>query len=164
MGSVLNRYFLEELLPTIDKDVIDIIRRIPPELRFNHYLYRKFLLKLNLDLSKIPYQKTLIPPILPHKLWRLGSLLLILNRIAKGKLIKHTYFDFDEILRTSKNWRKLVTETLLNDESLAYKRGYLNKEFVERLVNAHYSGKNYGEKLALLITFELFLRVFFQNE
>jgi asparagine synthase (glutamine-hydrolysing) len=164
MGSILNRYFLEELLPTIDKDVIDIIRRIPPELRFNHYLYRKFLINLNSDLSKIPYQKTLIPPIFPHMLWRLTSLLLMLNRIAKGKLAKHTFFDFDEILRTSNNWRKLVTETLLNDESLAYKRGYLNKEFVKRLVSVHYSGKNCGEKLAFLITFELFLRIFFQNE
>jgi asparagine synthase (glutamine-hydrolysing) len=57
MGSILYRYFLEELLPTIDKDVIDIIRRIPPELRFNHYLYRKFIIRLNSDLSKIPYQR-----------------------------------------------------------------------------------------------------------
>lgn len=161
MGSILNRYFLEELLPTIDREVIDVIRRIPPELRFNHYLYREFLIRLNPELAKIPYQKTLIPPIFPHMLWQLGHLLLILNKIAKGKLVKHTYLNFDEILRTSNNWKKLVAETLLNSESLAYKLGYLNKDFVEKLVKAHYSGKNYGEKIAFLITFELLLRVFF---
>jgi len=164
MGSVINREFWEELLPTIDNNVIEVIRKIPPELRFNYYLYREFLIRLNLDLSKIPYQKTLIPPIFPHILWRLGYLLLILNRIAKGKLIKHTYFNFDEILHNSNNWKKLVMETLLNDESLAYKLGYLKKDFVKKLVKAHYSGKNYGEKLAFLITFELFLRVFFQSK
>jgi asparagine synthase (glutamine-hydrolysing) len=164
MGSVINREFWEEMLPTIDNKVIEVIRKIPPELRFNHYLYREFLIRLNPDLSKIPYQAILIPPIFPHMLWRLGYPLLILNRIAKGKLIKHTYFNFDEILRTSNNWKKLVMETLLNDESLAYKLGYLKKDFVKNLLKAHYSGKNYGEKLAFLITFELFLRVFFQSK
>jgi len=164
MGSILDRYFLEELLPTIDNDVIDVIRRIPPELRVNHKIYRKFLISLNPELAKIPYQKTLIPPIFPHILWRLNYLLLILNRIAKGKLIKHMYFNFDEILRTSNNWKMLIGETLLNDESLAYKLGYLNKDFVKKLVKAHYSGYNCGEKLAFLITFELFLRFFFQSE
>jgi hypothetical protein len=54
-------------------------------------------------------------------------------------------------------------ETLLNSESLAYKFGYLNKDFVKKIVEAHYSEKNYGEKLAFLITFELFLRIFFQS-
>jgi len=53
---------------------------------------------------------------------------------------------------------------LLINESLVYKLGYLNKDFVEKLVKAHYSGENYGEKLAFLITFELFLRIFFQSE
>jgi len=115
-------------------------------------------------LAKIPYQRTLIPAIFPRPLWRLGSLLLILNKIVKGKLFKHHYFDFDEILRTLNNWKKLIGETLLNNESLVYKLGYLNKDFVEKLVKAHYSGENYGEKLAFLITFELFLRIFFQSE
>jgi len=161
MGSIINREFCEELLPTIDNEVIEVIRKIPPELRFNYRLYREFLIRLNPDCAKISYQKTLVPPIFPHILWRLGYLLLLLNRIVKGKLVKHTYFNFDEILRTSNNWRKLIEETLLYNESLAYKLNYLNKDFVEKLVKAHYSGKNYGEKLAFLITFELFLRVFF---
>jgi len=161
MGSVILREFCEEILPTIDNEVIEVIRKIPPELRFNYRLYREFLLRLDSSLAKIPYQKTLIPPIFPHWLWRLGYLPLILNRIIKGRLVKHTYFDFNEILRTSSHWKKLIRETLLNNKSLAYELGYINKEFVEKLVRAHYSGKDFGEKLAFLITFELLLRVFF---
>jgi hypothetical protein len=141
----------------------EVIRKIPPELRFNHHLYREFLIRLNPDCVKIPYQKTLVPPIFPHMLWRLGYLLLILNRIVKGKLVKHKYFDFDKILCTSNNWKKLIRETLLNGESLAYRLGYFNKDFIKKLIEAQYSEKNYDEKLAFLITFKLLLRIFKVN-
>jgi len=69
-----------------------------------------------------------------------------------------------EVWRVSPAWRKLLTETILNDESLCYKLGYLNKEFVKKVVKEHYSRiKSNSEKIAFLVTFELFLRIHFKE-
>lgn len=170
MGSVLFREFIEELLPTIDNDVIKIISQIPPRLRFNYFVYREFLLALNRELAKIPYQKTLLPPILPTRLWRLSFVVWLLkqiiDRISRGKIrYTHTYFNFSEILRTSPAWTKLLKESLMSESSLIYKLGYLNKSYISILVNEHLVGrKDNGEKLAFLISLELFLQSFFLNE
>ena len=169
MGSIILREFLEELLPAIDNEVIDIIRRIPPQYRFKHRIYRKFLMSLNPDLAKIPYQKTLLPPLIPTPLWLLSIIIVyflirIIKLFSKGRLsYEHTYFNFDNILRTSVAWKKLVEDTLLNEDSLIYRYGYINKDYVVRLVKEHMSGKNNGEKLAFLISVELFLRCFFDQ-
>ncbi|MGB9693816.1 MAG: asparagine synthase-related protein, partial [Fervidobacterium sp.] len=153
-GSILNRYFLEELLPTIDNDVIDVIRRIPPELRFNHKIYRNFLISLRPELAKIPYQKTLLPPIIPTQLWRFSLFihrsLNLLKRIQRGKAgYEHTYFDFSNLLRHSKPWKILLEDTLLNENSLIYKREILNRKYVAELVERHMRGENNGEKTSL---------------
>jgi len=167
MGSVLNRYFLEELLPTLDNDVIDIIRRIPPELRFNHKIYRKFLISLNPELAKIPYQKTLLPPIIPTPLWYLSFIIRlfmkVMRRISKGRIgYARTYFDFDNLICYSKPWRKLVEDTLLNEDSEIYKRNIINRDYVKVIVRDHINGKKNGEKIAFLISLELILRLFFR--
>jgi hypothetical protein len=167
MGSILFREFIEESLPTIDNDIVEIIRRIPPELRFNYHIYREFLLALNHELAKIPYQKTLIPPMMPTKLWRLSLAVQffrqVIERFLMGKIrYAHTYFDFSEILRTSPSWKKLLKETLISENSLIYKLGYLNKNYVRILVNEHLKRvKDNGEKSAFLITLELLLQTFF---
>ena len=170
MGSVLFREFIEELLPTVDNDVIKIISQIPPRLRFNYFVYREFLLTLNRELAKIPYQKTHLPPIIPTRLWCLSFVVQLLkqmiDRISMGKIrYTHTYFNFNEILRTSPAWIKLLKETLMNKNSLIYRLGYLNKSYVSILINEHLVGrKDNGEKLAFLISLELFLQSFFLNE
>jgi len=42
--------------------------------------------------------------------------------------------------------------------------GYLNKEFVREVVNEHYGGvKNNSEKIAFLISFEVFLRIYWKD-
>lgn len=165
MGSVINRHFFEELLPTIDNEVIDVIRRIPPKLRVKHGIYRKFLMQLSLELSRIPYQKTLLPPFIPQKLWvPTGLIKRAINVLKKfGLKFEHEYFDFNEALRKCPSWRELIANTLFNEESLIYKQGYLNKDKIEELVNEHINGKNYGEKLAFLMTTELILRLFLKE-
>jgi asparagine synthase (glutamine-hydrolysing) len=167
MGSILHREFVEELLPTIDNDVIEIIRYIPPELRFNYHIYRKFLLALNPELAKVPYQKTLLLPIVPFQLWHPSTLVLgAIKRLSRDAFrYKHSYFEFNEILRRHANWGKLVRETLMSENSLVYKLAILNRDYVTKLVNDHFKRrKNNGEKIAFLITIELLLRTFFKNQ
>jgi len=166
MGSILHREFAEELLPTIDNNVIEVIRQIPPEMRFNYCIYRKFLLALNPELAKVPYQKTLLLPIVPSQLWHPSTLVLgAIKKLSRDAFrYKHSYFEFNEILRRHTGWGKLVEETLMNENSLVYELAILNRDYVAKLVNDHFKKRrNNGEKIAFLITLELFLRTFFKK-
>jgi len=74
-GSIVERYACDEILPTINRTFLEAISRIDPKLRLNHRIYRRFLLKLNKELSLIPYQSTSIPPIFPIFMWKTGYIL-----------------------------------------------------------------------------------------
>lgn len=65
------RNFIETAYPTTDNNFIDIILTIPPELRFNHRIYRKFLKKLSPELARLPYNQTMIRADAPLFLWKL---------------------------------------------------------------------------------------------
>jgi len=175
MGSVISREFLEESLPTIDNEVIDAITEIPPEYRVGHRLYKKFLSALSGELASIPYVKTMVRADAPHIFWKLGIFYLksirfikrALWKLTRGRIYlpnKHYYIDMGEVWRVSPAWRKLLAETILNGDSLCYKLGYLNEKFVREVVKQHYSGLiNNSEKIAFLVTFELFLRIYFKE-
>lgn len=68
MGSIIGREFVEESLPTIDNEVIDVITKVPPEYRYGHGLYRKFLSALSKELASIPYVKTMVRANVPRYL------------------------------------------------------------------------------------------------
>jgi hypothetical protein len=176
MGSVIAREFVEESLPTIDNEVIDVLSRIPPEYRYRHHLYKKFLSALNPELASIPYVKTMVRGNASNIFWKLGILQLklvrftkrVLWKLSRGRIYlqnKHYYIDMGEVWRTNPTWRRLLNETILNDNSLCYKMGYLNKEFVGKVVSEHYNGvKNNSEKIAFLISFEIFLRIYWKDK
>ncbi len=58
LGDDQMRSKFEEATPTFDNDFVDIYLQIPPEMRINHKIYRKFLMKLSQELSKIKYLAT----------------------------------------------------------------------------------------------------------
>jgi hypothetical protein len=82
-----------------------------------------------------------------------------IRKVTRGLLgLDKIYFNFNETLKYKK-WRSLLYDTLLNQESLVYKLGYLKYESVKNMVIEHLSGKRYhGEKLAYMISLELVLR------
>jgi len=173
MGSVIAREFMEETLPTIDNEVIEVITRIPHEYRHNYRVYKKFLSVLNQKLTQVPYVKTMIPPRAPEMFWTLGTLYQkgirfvkrAIWKFSRGRIYlpnKQDYADVGEMWRVSPAWKNLLNETILNEEALCYKLGYLNKNFVEKVVEAHrYGIKSTGQKVSFLVTFELFLRMYF---
>lgn len=162
-GSVVMRRQSDEVLPTISRELVDVLSKIDPNLRMNHKVYRDLLLGLNKWLSLIPYKSTWIPPLLPSTLWKIGYALQKLNdlirKLTRDRLgLETTYFDFSKALKCRK-WRKLLYETALNQESLIYKLGYLKYDLVRNMVIEHLRGKrNHGEKLAYVMTLELTLR------
>ena len=169
-GAEILRNTVEQVTPMFDNDFFDIILRIPPELRFQHRIYRKLLKKLAPELSKIPYNQTMICADAPLILWKPARLYQAakgifeqwLWRISRGKIHltnKRHYAPVDEWLRVNPKWRKFARDTLLSEDACI--KDYCRQEFIETLIEEHESGKaNHFNKINYLITFELFLRMF----
>jgi len=171
MGVVLGRNFVEYSHPTYDNDFIDIILTIPPELRKSHIIYRKFFKKIFPELAKIPYDKTSIRPDLPIGFWKksikyqhyLEVIKKRIRRISKNKIFlspKKSYVNFDEWFCNNKKWHDYFLKLLLGQDTICTKK-YLNKDYIERLFQEHFSGqKDNSMKLLRIATFELFLKLF----
>lgn len=169
-GNSMIRNTIEQALPTYDNNLIDTILKIPPELRFRHRIYRKFLIKLAPDLARIPYNKTMIRADAPLILWLAGRkyqnskvrLKKIIWKISKGRIYladKHSYAPFGEWLKVNKNWKEFTINILLSNNS--YLNGFLKQEFIRTIIEEHQSGKNdHTSRLDYLIAFEFFLRMF----
>lgn len=175
LGSVLTRNFLEETFPTLENEFIDVILRISPELRFRHKIYIKFLRRLAPRMAIIPYQATMVPPMMPLIFWRIGrkSSSLIkkakkaIQKMTKGYVAirdRHGYVLADEYVRTNMQWKNAIHELLLNEESLIYKKDFFKIDGVRKLVQEHESGKaDHTYRITRILTFELFLRKFLET-
>jgi asparagine synthase (glutamine-hydrolysing) len=168
IGDVPPRTYLEISHPTSDPEFVDVWRRVPPELRINHYLYRKFLMKLSPELARVPYQHSMFKASAPLFLWKLGfkyymGKQLIAKKlflISKGKILlkdKHGYVNFEEWFHTNDEWRNFFREILLaNDDGLDK---ILNRKYVETLLEKQLKGEgNFSRRLMDIATFKIFYR------
>jgi len=172
MGHVLLRYAIENSVPTYGNDLIDLIQKIPPELRYNHKIYQKFLKKLSPELSKIPYNQTMLRADTPVIFWPVGrayqygkeKIAELLYRFSRGRVHifatkRYGYVNYAEWFRTNENWNEMFSELVLDKNSLSKK--YLNQEYINTLLQQHKNRKkNNHIKLLYILTFELFLRQF----
>jgi len=172
MGSVINRNYVEEGLPTLDNEFIEVITKIPANLRFNHKIYVKFLRRVAPKTVTVPYQRTYLPPVAPLKLWKVGErahsifrrMPGIMWRLSRRRILLeswHGYIHVDEYIRQDYRWRQVIRETLLNENSEIYKRNFFQLEGVKKLIKEHETGKrDHWRIIAYIVTFELFLRDF----
>jgi asparagine synthase (glutamine-hydrolysing) len=175
LGSVIGRNFLEETFPTLDNEFIDVILKIPPEFRFRHKIYMRFLRHLAPRMIIIPCEATMVPPIAPLVFWKIGRTTMsfiqkikkMTWKITKGRILirnTHGYIHVDEYIRTNKQWKNVIYTLLLNKDSEIYKKGIFELEGVRRLVREHESGKtDHAQRITHIITFELFLREFLKT-
>jgi len=172
-GNNVALNYVEQIPPTYDNDFIDLILTIPPELRFQHRIYKKFLKKLSPELSRITYSSTMVPPMSPFILWKLGKLYrsgkgrleVLFWKMSKGKLYirnNRSYAPMDEWLRANDNWKRYTRDILLDQNALLI--NYCNQDFINKIIREHESGeKNHFHRINYLITFELFLQSFFSD-
>jgi asparagine synthase (glutamine-hydrolysing) len=66
MGTVIMREGAESAACFFDYDFNDLIRSIPAELRAKHRTYRAMIHTTFQDVSRIPWQTTLLPPLAPE--------------------------------------------------------------------------------------------------
>ncbi|MBN1762682.1 MAG: hypothetical protein JW878_06380, partial [Methanomicrobia archaeon] len=169
-NAVYQRCKLEDRMPFRDKDLLDFSLRLPPELRLNHHIYFKFLKKLSPELFKIPVSPAGIQMDIPHFLYKIHSLKKVgmrkirnVCRIKTRGLVKipfkDDYPDYGEWIRSNERLRKWVEGILLDERTL--NRKYFNRDFIKRMVNDHMSyKKDYTQLLFILVTFELWHRLF----
>jgi asparagine synthase (glutamine-hydrolysing) len=175
---ILVRNYLEISFPTLDNNFIDILLTIPPKLRLNHRIYRKYMKKNLPELSKIPYEKTMVKPSAPLIFWKFGRycnlLAIIIKKIiwkvslGKIKLAdKKEYVSMNEWFRTNQEWNLFFTNLLLSDTSLIKK--YINQSYVKDILNNLREGKGIHyirdpKRLIFLASFEIFLRLYFSDK
>jgi len=71
------------------------------------------------------------------------------------------YIDYNNLLRTNKEYQEFMKK-YINKVKL---RQYFNTDFIEELWQSHINGKkNYATLFGLLVTFELFLENYVDDE
>lgn len=148
--------------PFYDNDVVDFMRTVPPGLRFDGYLYVRGFSQAAPDLAKIPCERTGLPFVPCAR-----DVLVRAKRQARWRLRqmgagwisvsqKRPYADYDGWMRTV--LRPWVEDTLLSRRSL--ERGYFNPGYIRNLVAEHMAGANHTRRLGVLLTLELWHRLF----
>ena len=170
MGTVCLQTKLENCKPFFDNDFIEFVYSLPNELRFKSYIYNKMLLNFFPDTFKsIPYQKTGLPietnKIIQKAYYYYNGARSIANRLLQKiwlpRLFKdnRNFVDYNNWMRNNRELKQYIYDTILNEKTL--NRGYFNPSYIRRIIDDHMSGKNNNpEIIGLLLTFELFNRMF----
>lgn len=149
--------------PFCDKDFVEFCLQIPPGLRIDRILIRAILGQSFHSLAKVPWDKTGLPlveclrdyveRIKQQARWHTGHI-SGLNHLKERKL--HPMHNYDQWMRGP--LRPWVEETLLSP--LALKRGYIRPEIQKQLITSHMAGKNNAREIGLLLSLELWHRMF----
>jgi len=159
-------------LPFLDNDVIDFMLKVPSKFRIEKKLYKSMLIKNYSDLFSLPTKNTYGLKLTTNDLALyikifLESFQKRINRISSFLIRKnvffiksHNYIDYDDLLRTNKEYQNFMREKINNVLS----REYFNKDSIEKIWKLHIDGrKNYAMLIGLLVTFEIFLENYTTN-
>jgi asparagine synthase (glutamine-hydrolysing) len=165
---------IESRIPFFDNDFIDFVYGLPDELRFDHHIYNKMLLNFfPKTFLYIPWQQTGLTI-------GTGKLMAKMYQYYKGgkyiinksirwaglpALFKDNinYVDYDNWMRVNRELCNYISDVLLKGKILD--RGYFNQDNIKNIIDRHMQGKeNNSQIIGLLLTFELFNRMFIDEE
>ena len=167
----LVRPSLETVAPCYDDEFLGVLAQVQPAQRFNRRLYVKLLARMSPELSRIEYQKTMVPACVPSDHWRPFVELEQQKELAHYALWKHSggtvYVpykhypqNFVEWFCVHADWQEFLRGTLLGAESVLIER-YFEKRALQALIDDHVEGRrNWFRQLTLLVSLELFLQLF----
>lgn len=148
--------------PFADKDLIEFCLTLPPGHRLDRKILRDIITRCFPKLAKVPLDKTGYP------LMPCGRELMIRTReqlkwllVNQGLLQKkekplRPYADYNLWMRNE--LRSWVGKILLDKRTLD--RGYLQPLMIQKLVNEHMNGEKYAKELGMLISIELWHRMY----
>jgi len=161
-GNEIMRSQVITRTPFCDNELVEYALAIPPGLRLNQYIYIKTIARAFNKLAKVPWENTGYPlvecardlmiRIKNQTRWRLQA--AGLNWIPNVQ--NRPYADYNHWMRTT--LRPWVEEILLDERTLG--RGYFNPDYIRKHVIDHMGGKNYANRLGVLLSLELWHRQF----
>jgi len=152
--SVLDH--VKVLHPTMDHDFLDVVLSVPAELRYQHRAHRAMCLHLDRGLSRIPYNKTMLPVKFPIWLWNIGSKFELGKYFIKKKMglsDNRYYVDFYGWFFKNKPFREFIREWICE-----YEDPFINQEYIQAIY--YQTEKNKVDnllRLLYIISFRLFL-------
>jgi hypothetical protein len=156
VGDISVLDYVKVLHPTMDHDFLDIVLSVPAELRYNHQAHREMCLKLNRELSRIPYNKTMLPVKFPIWLWNIGSKFELGKYFIKKKLglpDNRYYVDFYGWFFKNQTFHDFVHYWICE-----YEDPFINQDYIQGIYNQ--TEKNKVDnllRLLYIISFRLFL-------
>lgn len=167
------RYFRKEVrVPFADSRLIDFLYSLPLSARYNQSMYIQSFCDAFPDLANIPGSSTLAPVNAGDFSNRLGTLKiywqyglkLLVDKASRGKMTMNvpwvTYQYGDWLRKELQPW---IKEIVFDPKTLS--RSIIQKSFIEAAVNDHMAGrKDWAEFLFNLATFELWTRMFIEND
>lgn len=164
-GTLLFRQRVESYAPFFDRDVVDLLLRVPLESKLKHGLYLRVLRHACPAAANVRWQRTMLPPAWGY--WpNLASMAgqRALQRAARA-LGRDAFPGLapakpTEWFRTQ--WRKATENLLLGERTLD--RGLFDPEALRVLWRAHQAGANLTTQLGTLLTIELFAREMVDDE
>lgn len=167
----LVRESLETMAPCYDNDFLAAVARVAPPQRFNRRLYVDLLCRVNPELSRIEYHKTMMPACVPSEYW--GPFVEIEQRKEQahyelwqrsdGRVYlpyRHYAQNFVEWFRVHQAWREFLQRTLVGADSMLAERLF-ERRTLQALIDDHVEGRaNRFRQLNLLVSLELFCRLF----
>jgi asparagine synthase (glutamine-hydrolysing) len=148
--------------PFCDNDLVEFVLAVPPGLRLDRWLLIRAFARAFPNLAKVPYEGTGLPLADCARSLRIRTSNQLRWRLhaAGMKWVplprRRPYADYNGWMRTV--LRRWVEETLLSKRSL--KREYFDPEYIRNLVAEHMAGANHARKLGVLLTLELWHRLF----
>ncbi|MEJ1472110.1 MAG: asparagine synthase C-terminal domain-containing protein [Candidatus Sedimenticola sp. (ex Thyasira tokunagai)] len=156
-GSMLLRSGIETHAPFCDNNVIDLLQRVPLELKYKHRLYIDVLKRACPVAAGVPWQRTGIPPSLGY--WpNIASMAFHRGmRIVAGRFGIDPFPAMkvaDSASWFRGHWKRPFERIVLSDRSLS--RGLLNPDAMRKAWQAHQDGADLSRLLGVLISLELF--------
>lgn len=172
LGAVYKRIKFEDREPFRDNDLIDFALKIPLELRYKQHLYYKFLMKLSPELFNVEISpanskiNSCLYKVYSLKKAATRKIIDIVKIKSRGLIkvpVKDDYPDYGEWIRENKKLKMQVEDILLDERTLS--RRYFNRDFIIRMVKDHMIyKKDYTQAIFILLTFELWYRMFIEGE
>ena len=161
-----------EHFPSLDKDFLAALTKIPARQRLGHAFYRRLFLHLFPDYSAIPYNNTTMPIMASLEEWEQGAsrerererayAALQIRQVAEAgapaPYYPHYYSDFDGYTRQNQRWLALLRDALFGKDCFLT-TSWFDKAVICKLFDDHLQGvRNNRKKLLYLASLELFIR------
>jgi hypothetical protein len=158
-GTQVFRRAMEAYAPFFDRDVVDLLVRVPLKVRYKHRMYLAVLRKACPPAARVRWQRTGLPPGWGY-VANLASMALHRGLRTAARPLGFDPFPGQSVASPAQwfrgAWAAPAREILLSPRALD--RGLTDRDAVRGILDAHAKGRDYARMIGSLITLELFCR------